>query len=323
MLHHSPLIKQSFGLTAVAAVAVLTGCTSTQPMPYHTQGRALPAFSQAAYPELPAPVLPANNDVHADNWSALEDGVPIGQLTPKQIMDNEIVKRREKEVRADELYKEARPENVLFLSGDVKDENGEAVTNAEVEVKYMNKQGITKMQHFVVDSVDGHYAAVVTLKRDEDVVMTIKAKDMVFDSHLFEAKDTVLATYREKDVEMKEIEVGAIYRLNDIHYPTSSAEINKESKLVLQDLLVFLNDHPGVRIEIRGHTDDVGSTSNNLALSTDRAFSVRAWLQENDIEKNRLASRGYGETLPLGSNDTDAGRALNRRTEFKVTKLIE
>jgi len=92
--------------------------------------------------------------------------------------------------------------------------------------------------------------------------------------------------------------------------PTSKAELNK--------LIAFLKANPKLVIEIGGHTDNVGKPKDNQLLSENRAKAVKDYLVENGIDFNRLKTKGYGDTTPIASNETDEGRAENRRTEFKV-----
>jgi OOP family OmpA-OmpF porin len=80
----------------------------------------------------------------------------------------------------------------------------------------------------------------------------------------------------------------------------------------------LLKKHPQVRVEIGGHTDSIGSSSYNLELSALRAQSVKSYLIEHGISPDRLTTRGYGESMPIASNATPAGRALNRRIEFRI-----
>ncbi len=73
-----------------------------------------------------------------------------------------------------------------------------------------------------------------------------------------------------------------------------------------------------MKIEIQGHTDDLGNDASNLALSQDRAYSVMEYLSEQGLKLNRMKFKGYGETKPKVPNDSDKNRAKNRRTEFKI-----
>ncbi|MBI2265974.1 MAG: OmpA family protein, partial [Armatimonadetes bacterium] len=84
-----------------------------------------------------------------------------------------------------------------------------------------------------------------------------------------------------------------------------------------------LNRFQGMYILVDGHTDSVGDPASNLRLSQDRAESVRKALINRGIESSRVVARGYGDKKPVGANDTEAGRALNRRIECKVVKAKE
>lgn len=106
--------------------------------------------------------------------------------------------------------------------------------------------------------------------------------------------------------------------LDGIEFETGSASILPSSESRLMRALQILLDNPDVRVEIGGHTDDVGGTVANRTLSQARAESVRDWLVSHGIEPRRMTTRGYGESRPRAANDTDANRALNRRIEFNV-----
>ncbi|MEM9374297.1 MAG: OmpA family protein [Planctomycetota bacterium] len=104
--------------------------------------------------------------------------------------------------------------------------------------------------------------------------------------------------------------------LDGIQFAFDSAEILPASERTLRRGLQILLDNPDVRVEVGGHTDNVGNRSYNMRLSRQRAESVRRWLTENGIERNRMTVRGYGPTRPVASNDTEQGQAQNRRIEF-------
>jgi outer membrane protein OmpA-like peptidoglycan-associated protein len=167
-----------------------------------------------------------------------------------------------------------------------------------------------------VDTVTGQYAGVVTSKHD--FIMTVKKKDYAFTSTYISQKDTLFDKPVTIDMSIKKIEVGQKYKLNDIYYSTNSAELTDASKLVIDEFVDYLKDNPDLKIEIRGHTDNVGNETYNKTLSTDRAFTVREYIQEKGIEGNRLSHKGFGSSSPVGPNDTEEGRAKNRRTEFVI-----
>ena len=108
------------------------------------------------------------------------------------------------------------------------------------------------------------------------------------------------------------------FTLNNVHFKSGSAELTKASYAELKDLLDYLLMKKEVVVEIAGHTDNVGRADENLTLSKQRAESVRSYLIKNGIQPNQVVAKGYGETDPIATNDTDAGRQKNRRTEVKI-----
>ncbi|MCB9270792.1 MAG: OmpA family protein [Lewinellaceae bacterium] len=108
--------------------------------------------------------------------------------------------------------------------------------------------------------------------------------------------------------------------LHNIFFATGSAELLDGSAQELSRLKAFLLTNPDIRIEIRGHTDNTGSDSINMELSSLRAQAVYNYLINEGISSSRLAFRGYGASRPIASNDTAEGRQQNRRTEFIVLK---
>jgi hypothetical protein len=90
---------------------------------------------------------------------------------------------------------------------------------------------------------------------------------------------------------------------------------------VLGDFVAYLKDHPGMLVEIRGHTDDIGDAAKNKALSAERAYEVLNFLVSAGVNSKQLTYQGFGEEKPVADNTTDEGRAQNRRTEFFIKKL--
>ncbi len=109
--------------------------------------------------------------------------------------------------------------------------------------------------------------------------------------------------------------------LQQVHFQTGSATILPDSFPMLSEIVQLLKANPNIKkMMIEGHTDNRGGADYNLDLSKRRAQSVRNWLVEHGIAANRLQSEGYGLTRPIDTNETDEGRAANRRVEFKVTE---
>jgi outer membrane protein OmpA-like peptidoglycan-associated protein len=115
------------------------------------------------------------------------------------------------------------------------------------------------------------------------------------------------------------LKVGMSITLRGIYFDFDKSTIKPESRPALEDAAKMLKENPTISVEIQGHTDSKGSDSYNLTLSDQRAASVVTYLVTNlGIDQSRLTSKGYGESMPIATNDTDAGRALNRRVEFKI-----
>ncbi len=106
--------------------------------------------------------------------------------------------------------------------------------------------------------------------------------------------------------------------LDDCNFETGKATLQPESYAVLDELVAYLVRKDDEKIELGGHTDNVGSAASNLKLSLDRANTVRAYLLTKGIDPDRVTAKGYGMTQPIADNKSEDGRALNRRTEVKI-----
>ncbi len=111
---------------------------------------------------------------------------------------------------------------------------------------------------------------------------------------------------------------GGRLELKGIYFETGLATIKPESYIVLDEAVTLLKNNPKVKIEVQGHTDNVGSTYSNQILSQARAEAVRNYLISYSISSKRITAKGYGETMPIASNRTETGRAKNRRIEFLI-----
>ena len=116
-------------------------------------------------------------------------------------------------------------------------------------------------------------------------------------------------------------EIGDRFRLNQIYFEFNSSELLTVSYIQLDSLYNILAEKPSLRIEIRGHTDNIGSEGYNKKLSVERAASVYNYLLEKGIPKTRMKYRGFGPNVPVADNSTEEGRDLNRRVEIFIVEI--
>jgi outer membrane protein OmpA-like peptidoglycan-associated protein len=128
--------------------------------------------------------------------------------------------------------------------------------------------------------------------------------------------------YKEihKDLYLVPIEIGQVVRLNNVFFDFDKFFLRPESFVELDRVVKLLNENPAIEIEMSAHTDSKGSDEYNYTLSDNRARSVMEYIISKGISSSRIRSKGYGETKPVVSNDTDEGRQLNRRVEFVILK---
>jgi len=214
-----------------------------------------------------------------------------------------------------DLYREARPEKVLFIKGTVKSEMSLEPVKARIELTNIETR---KTSQIPLDTMTGRYVAVTPFT--SDYIMTVKKEGYVYESKYIARVDSTFRMPTEVDLEIKPIELNKSYRINDIYFGFNSYDLTPESKTVLDELIGFLNENPAICIQIQGHTDNIGNDATNLKLSADRARSVFSYLVEKGISSNRLTHQGFGKSMPVATNDTEEGRAKNRRTVFVITR---
>lgn len=216
-----------------------------------------------------------------------------------------------------DLYENARPKEVVIFKGEIKDEKGAPIENAKIEVKEVKTNKITEG---MVDKISGKYAvALPVVKPDEEFIMTVKKKDYAFTSEYIKTSEIKKTEPQKVNFEVKPVEIGTTVKLNNIYFASNSAVFEKSSLIVLDNFLEYLQENSSIKISIHGHTDNVGDDNSNQTLSEQRAKAVAEYLILMGLDKNRIVStHGYGEKKPVSSNDTEDGRALNRRTEFVI-----
>lgn len=125
--------------------------------------------------------------------------------------------------------------------------------------------------------------------------------------------------YKEASDTLAQLAVGESLTLNNIFFETAKWTLLEVSKVELDHVAEQLQQHEALRIEVGGHTDNVGDNTSNLRLSEQRAKTVYDYLVQHGVSADRLTYKGYGESKPIATNDTEEGRAANRRTTFTIT----
>jgi OOP family OmpA-OmpF porin len=201
----------------------------------------------------------------------------------------------------------------LVLTGNVYDQKTEKQIPAQVEIVARSN----RKNSFKIQAEDGHYEqSIPTLGW---YMISASAEGYISTSDSISIKNSELSPFT-KDLFLQRIEVGVTVVLKNIYFDFDKTTLKKESSTELNKVVNFLKQNSTVEIEISGHTDNKGSDDYNLSLSQGRSQAVVDYLIKQGIESYRLTARGYGENKPIDTNDTDEGRANNRRVEFTVLK---
>jgi len=160
---------------------------------------------------------------------------------------------------------------------------------------------------------------LVSLPVNKNYGLNVSKEGYLFYSENFSLKDLKdISKPYLLNVGLQPVKTGEKVVLKNIFFETNSYQLKDESTAELKKLFALMQDNINLKIEISGHTDNVGDGVSNQRLSESRARSVYEYLATNGISTERLTYKGFGETAPVATNDTEEGRALNRRTEFMV-----
>lgn len=209
---------------------------------------------------------------------------------------------------------EVQTSELTILKGVIRDEITQGPVASNIEI-------VDNVTGNVINEATSNISTgkyLLALPSGKNYGITVRA-----DGYLFHSENVAIPAskkYQEitRDINLKKVEIGKKIVLRNIFFDFDKYSLRPESETELKRLINLLNEMPKLKIEISGHTDKYGSIEYNKRLSENRSKAVVDYLVKHGIDPNRLTYKGYGPTQPIATNNTDEGRQLNRRTEFKI-----
>jgi len=212
-----------------------------------------------------------------------------------------------------ELREDVRPAKTLWVYGNVYDDKTKAGLPSTVElIDLATNRTLSQVQ----TDEKGNY--LITLPVGRDYAFNVNRRGYLFYSDNYPMQGGAPDSAYRKNIPLQPIEVDAAVVLKNIFFDVNQYDIKPASGMELDRVVALLKDNPTVKIQIEGHTDNVGSTADNKKLSENRARAVVDYLIAKGIPAARLQAKGFGATQPVADNASAEGRAQNRRTALKV-----
>lgn len=231
--------------------------------------------------------------------------------------------RPDSDIYTFELYPEARPLPVTYVKAKVTDKETQKPLSAIISFTELEKE-----EQFASAITDNQGEFLVCLPAGKDYALNVSHEGYLFHSEHFALAGK--ATLEEPF--LLEIELIALPKentpivaektkpiiLKNVFFETASAALKRASISELTRLQQLLLENRSLKVRINGHTDNVGEEADNLQLSEARAKAVYDFLIDKGIASDRLQYKGFGESQPIDTNETEEGRRNNRRTEFEI-----
>jgi len=249
--------------------------------------------------------------INSANWDAYYSVPASGEYAYFSSENNSLGKTDIFRIR---LPKEMRPDPVVLVRGKVLDEK----TKKPIEAKIIIETLQDGKEIGVANSNPKTGEYTIILPAGEKYGFLAEAEDYLSEHQNMDL--TKITEYKElnRDLFLVPIRLNETVVLNNIFFPPSKWALTRDSKPELERVLAFMVNHPNIKVEIGGHTNDACSEEFCRLLSTNRAKAVYNYLVQNGITNKRVAFKGYGSRFPRYSNDTSEGRRKNRRVEFKI-----
>ncbi len=215
------------------------------------------------------------------------------------------------------LPKEQRAKPATYMIGKVVDDKTGESLKASIEVIDLDRTEL--LFDGESDSISGNYLMV--LPSDKDLACYVKKRGYLFFETNFYTESNSMIAPDTLEIRLKPIAINESLVLKNIYFDVDSYELNVRSASELANVIQVLRENPTITVEISGHTDSSGSTTYNQQLSEDRAKAVYEYLLRSEVEESRLEYKGYGDSTPIATNETEEGKQANRRIEFRILKV--
>jgi outer membrane protein OmpA-like peptidoglycan-associated protein len=212
------------------------------------------------------------------------------------------------------IHKPKENFHLMVMKGNIFDQ--ETKTPLKANIFLVNPENNDTLGVYHSDQTTGKYS--IKLANGKKYSLIIQSKGYNYKQDLVATAEDKTIFSIKKDFFLNKLKIGSAIVLNNIFFDFDRATLRKEGERELEILYNFLKDHPHLKVEIGGYTDNVGGDNYNQKLSKRRAVSIVKNLIAKGINKKNLIAKGYGEVNPIASNDNPEGRQLNRRTELKL-----
>ncbi len=215
-----------------------------------------------------------------------------------------------------ELRNDIRPFRTLYVKGKVMDTKTNKPLPSSVELSD-NKTNLPLMK-VQTDEVGEYF---ITLPIGKDYTFTVNRKGYLFYSEQFALSNKEADSVYKKDIYLQPLALNTQFTFQNIQFANNAYQLPNSGLTEIEKLVQILTENPTLKVEISGHTDNVGKAEDNAKLSTNRANAIVNFLVSKGIDMKRLSFKGYGADLPIVDNNSEEGRAKNRRTTFTVIGL--
>ena len=209
-----------------------------------------------------------------------------------------------------------KPEPVVLLLG--RTLNAKTKNPMSADILFEDLAEHKEVGEAISDPKTGSYR--ITLPNGRNYGIRAVAKGFLSVNENLELITITKYTEIQKDLFLVPLEVGETMQLNNVFFEQGRPILKSQSFPELDRLVQIMAENPTVKIEVSGHTDNVGNKDALMKLSQDRVLAVKAYLEKKGIKKDRVDGKGYGATQPIAPNSTEENRQRNRRVEFKITK---